>query len=101
MWTLVVPVVHERLMGWVDPGFAGVGLMECLDLAYSGWPPHACDDMLDAVSSAELRELGDASSCRIELRTTICQDLFRFAVLADGFFQKRDGVLGGWVVMNP
>ena len=57
--------------------------------------------MLDAVSSAELRELGDASSCGVELRTTIRQDLFRFAVLADGFFQKRDGVLGGWVVMSP
>jgi hypothetical protein len=42
--------------------------------------------MLDAVSIAEFGELGDASSCRIELRTTICQDLFRFAVLADGFF---------------
>jgi hypothetical protein len=56
--------------------------------------------MLDAVSSAELRELGDAS-CRIELRSPIRQDLFRFAVLADGFFQKRDDVLGGWVVMSP
>jgi len=75
--------------------------VECLDLADCGWSPHACDDMLDAVSSAELRELGDASSCGVELRTTIRQDLFRFAVLADGFFQKRDGMLGGWVVMSP
>ena len=75
--------------------------MECFDLADRGWPPHACDDMLDAVSSAELRERGDASSCRIELCSPIRQDLFRFAVLADGFFQKFDRMLGGWVVMSP
>jgi len=40
MWTLVVPVVHECLMGWVDAGFVDVCLMGCLDLAYSGSPPH-------------------------------------------------------------
>ena len=88
-------------MGWVDAGFVDVCFMECFDLADCGWSPHACDDMLDAVSSAELRELGDASSCGIELGSPIRQDLFRFAVLADGFFQKRDGMLGGWVVMSP
>jgi len=75
--------------------------VECFDLADCAWSPYAGDYVLDAVSSAELRELGDASSCGIELCSPIRQDLFRFAVLADGFFQKRDGVLGGWVVMSP
>jgi len=75
--------------------------VERLNLTDRRWPPHACDDMFNPVSTAELRERGDASSCRIELGASIRQDLIRFAVLADGFFQKRDGVLGGWVVMNP
>ena len=83
MWTLVVPVVHEFSVGWVDPSFVGVGFVERFDLSDGGWPPHACDDMLDVVSTAELRERGDASSCWIELGSPIRQDLFRFAVLAD------------------
>jgi len=57
MRTLVVPVVHEFFVGWVDPGFIGVGFVESFDLADCRRPPHACDDMLDTVSSAELREL--------------------------------------------
>ena len=100
MRPLIVPVMNETSMAGKHPRLADVRLMERLNLTDRRRPPHACDDMLDAVSSAELRELGDAS-CRIELRSPIRQDLFRFAVLADGFFQKRDDVLGGWVVMSP
>jgi len=57
--------------------------------------------MLDVVSTAEFRELGDASSCGMELCSPIRQDLIRFAVLSHGFFQKLDGMFGCWVVMNP
>jgi len=56
--------------------------------------------MFDVVSTAELRELGDASSCGIELGSPIRQDLIRFAVLSHGFFEKLDGMLRCGVVMN-
>jgi hypothetical protein len=49
MWTLVVPVVHEFFVSWIDPGFSGVGFVECLDLAYRAKSPYAGDDVLDAV----------------------------------------------------
>ena len=80
MWTFIVPVVHECLMGWVDPGFVDVRFMEGFDLADRAWSPYACDDMLYAVSTAILRELGDASSCWIELGSAIRQYLIRFPV---------------------
>jgi hypothetical protein len=56
VWTLVVPVIHEFPVGRIHAGFAEVRLMERLDLADRRRPPYACDDMFDAVSSAELRE---------------------------------------------
>ena len=75
--------------------------MERLNLADCGWSPYACDDMLDAVSTAELRELRHASSCRIELRTTIRQNLIRLTVLPHRLFQKLDRLLRRRVMMNP
>jgi len=57
--------------------------------------------MLDVVSTAELRELGDASSCGMELCSPIRQDLIRFTILSHGFFQKLDGMLGCRVVVDP
>ena len=86
MRSLIVPVVHEFFMSWIDWGFDGVGL-EGLDLTDRGWPPDACDDMLDAVSTAELRERGDASSCWIELGASVRQYLVRLPVLFHRFFQ--------------
>ncbi len=53
MRPLVVPVLHEFFVGWVDPGFIGVGFVECSDLSDGGWSPYACDYVLDAVSIAE------------------------------------------------
>jgi len=87
MWPLVVPVVHEFSVGWVDPGFNGVGFVECLDLAYCAWSPYAGDYMLDAVSAAEPRELRDASSCGIELCSSVSEYLLRGAVFLDAFFE--------------
>ena len=57
MWTLVVPVADEFSVGWIDPSFANVRLMEGFDLADRGWPSHARNDMLNPISTAELREL--------------------------------------------
>jgi len=87
-------------MGWVDRGFIGVGFVECLNLAYGAWSPYAGDDMFDAVSSAELRELRDASSRWVELGSSISQDLIRLAVLSHGFFQELDGMFRCWVMMD-
>jgi len=101
MWSLVVPVFDERLMGWVDPGFVDVRLMERLNLTDCGWSPHACDYVLNSVSSAELRELEDASSCWVELWSSISQYLLGFAVSAHGFLQELDGMLCRRVVMDP
>jgi hypothetical protein len=56
MWPFVVPVIYEFSVGWVDLAFNGVAFVECLDLADCERPGHACEDVLDAVSSAELRE---------------------------------------------
>ena len=83
------------------PCLADVRLMERLNLADCGWSPYACDDMLDAVSTAELRELGPASPGWIELCSPIRQDLIRFAVLPHRFFQKLDVMLRRWIVVNP
>ena len=80
-------------MGWVDPSFVDVRFMESFDLADRAWSPYACDDMLDAVSTAILRELRDASSCWIELRTTIRQYLIRLPVLFHGLLQELNGML--------
>jgi len=57
--------------------------------------------VFDAVSSAEFCELSDASSCGIELGSSVDEDLCGFAVLFDAFFQKLDGMLGCWVVVDP
>lgn len=75
--------------------------MEGFDLSDCGWSTYACDDVFDAVSSAEFCELRDASSSRIELGSSIRQDLGRLAVLSHGFFQEFDRMLRCWVVMNP
>ena len=75
--------------------------MERFDLTDRGWPPDACDDMLDAVSTAELRERGDASSCWIELGSPIRQYLIRLPVLPHGVLQELDGMLRRGVMMNP
>ena len=75
--------------------------MESLDLADCRRSTHTRYDMLDAVSTAELRELGGASSCRIELGASIRQDLIRLPILCYRGFQKLDRMLRGWVVMNP
>jgi hypothetical protein len=61
----MVPVVHERLVRWADPGFIPVGLVERFDLAYGARPPYTGDYVLNPVSTAELRELRSASPCRI------------------------------------
>ena len=100
MWTFIVPVVHECLMGWVDPSFVDVRFMESFDLADRAWSPYACNDMLDAVSTAILRELRDAASCGIELGSTIRQYLIRLPVLFHGFFQELDGMLGCGVMVD-
>lgn len=75
MWTFLVRVLHECSIGWVDTGFVYVRLMERLNITCRGWSPHARDDMLDALSTAELCEFGDASWCGIELVSTIRQEL--------------------------
>jgi len=66
--------------------------LECFGLAYRAWSPYAGNYVLDAVSTAELRELGYASPCGIELGSPIRQDLIRFAISSHRFFQKLDGV---------
>ena len=101
MWTLIVPVTHKTIVARKHPRLTDVRFMESLYLADCRRPPHARDDMLDAVSTAELRELGDASSRWIELGASIRQDLVRLPVLLHAFFQKLDRMLGCWVVMDP
>jgi hypothetical protein len=101
MRPLIVPVMNETSMAGKHPRLADVRLMERLNLTDRRWPPHACDDMLNPVSTAELRELRHASSCRIELGASIRQDLIRLPIFLHGFFQKLDRMLRGWVVMNP
>ena len=71
MWTLIVPVVHEFSVGWVVPSFVRVGFVEGFDLTDRAWSSYACDDVLDAFSTAILREFGDASSCGIELGSSV------------------------------
>ena len=93
--------MNETSMAGKHPRLADVRLMERLNLTDRRWPPHACDDMLNPVSTAELRELRHASSCRIELGASIRQDLIRLPIFLHGFFQKLDRMLRGWVVMNP
>jgi len=75
--------------------------VERFDLTDRGWPPHACDDMLDAVSTAELRERGDASSRWIELGPSIRQYLVRLPVPLHRFLQQFDRVLRCGVVVDP
>ncbi len=75
--------------------------MEGLNLTNRRRPPHTCDNMFDAVSAAELRELRPASPRWIELCSPIRQDLIRLTVLSDGFFQKPNRMLRCGVVMNP
>jgi hypothetical protein len=48
-----------------------VRLMELVDLADGRQPPHACYDMLNAISTAELREVRPASARRIELAASV------------------------------
>ena len=88
-------------MGWVDPGFVDVRFMEGFDLADRRRSPYACDDMLDAVSTAILCERGDASSCGIELRSSIRQYLLRLTILSHRLLQKLDRMLRRRVMMNP
>ena len=87
MWAFVVPVVHKCSMGWVEPCLGDVRLMECFDLTDRGWSSYACHDVLDIVSTAELRELRSASSGRIELGSSVREDLCWFTVLLDAFFE--------------
>jgi len=101
MWPLVIPVIHKALVSGKHLSLVDVRFIERLNLADRRRPTHIRDDMFNPVSTAELRELRPASSCRIELCIPIRQDLFRFAVLGDGFFQKLDRMLRGWVVMSP
>ena len=56
MGSLVVPVVYELFVGWEHPSFEFVGFVESFYLTDRGWSPYTCDDMLDAVSTAELCE---------------------------------------------
>jgi len=77
--------VDESLMAGKHPALVDVRLMERLDLADRGRPTHACDDMLDAVSAAELRELRPAASRGVELAASIRQDLLRLPVPLHGF----------------
>lgn len=100
MWTLEVPVVHEFFVCWVDQGFVGVGFVECFDLSDCGWSTYACDDMFNPVSTAELRELRDASSSRVELGSSVGEDLRGFAVLPNAFFKELDGMFRCWVMMD-
>lgn len=100
MRSFIVPVTHKTGVGGKHPRLTDVRLVESLDLADCRRPTHTRDDMLNPVSTAELRELRDASPCWIELGATIRQDLIRLAVLVHGFFQKPDRMLGGWVVMD-
>jgi len=85
MRSFIVPVMDESLMAGKHPALVDVRLMEGLDLADCRRPTHACDDMLNPVSAAELRELGDASSRWIELGASIRQDLVRLPVPLHGF----------------
>ena len=88
-------------MRWKHPGLADVRLMERLNLTDRRRPPHTCDNMLNPVSTAELRELRPAASCRIELCPPVGEDLFWFTVLPHGFLQKPDRMLRRRVIMNP
>ena len=74
--------------------------MEGFDLSDRGWSPYACDDVFDAVSTAELCEHGSASSGWIELGSSIRQDLIRLTVLPYRFFQEFDGMFGCGVMMD-
>ena len=74
--------------------------MEGFDLSDCRWSTYACDDMLDAVSTAILRERGDAASGGMELGSSIRQDLIRFTVLVNGFLQELDGMFRCGVVVD-
>jgi hypothetical protein len=66
-----VPVADELLMVGKHPRLADVRLMEGLNLTDRRRPPHTCDNMFDAVSTAEIRELRPATSSWIELGCSI------------------------------
>ena len=83
------------------PGFEDVRLMERLNLSDRRRPTYACHNMFDSVSSAELRELRLATSSRIELSSTIRQDLLGLSVQSHGFFQKPDRMFRRRIVMDP
>jgi len=55
--TLIVPIVNEFSMSWKHPRFTDVRLMERLTLTDRRRPTHTRDNMLNPVSTAELREL--------------------------------------------
>ena len=82
------------------PSLADVRLMERLNLTDRRRPPHTCHDVLNPVSTAELRKLRPTSPSWIELGSPICQDLCGFAVLFHGFFQKLDRMLRRRVVVD-
>src|SRR3972149_2361127 len=101
MRTLIVPVTNELSMSWKHPRLADVRLMEGLNLTDRRRPPHARDDMLNPISTAELRKLRPATSSWIELCSPIRPDLIRPTELPNGFFQKPNRMLRCGVVMNP
>ena len=77
--------------------------MEGFNLSDGGWSPYACDNMFDAVSSAELRELRYASSGWVELGSSIRQDLVRLPYcLMDSFRSLMAcSAVGLWWILEP
>ncbi len=100
MWAFAVPVMDELLMSWKHPRLANVRLMERLNLSDRRRPPHACHDMLNPVSTAELRELRPASSGRVELGSPVGEDLLGLPVLVDRFLEQVNRMRSCRVVMN-
>jgi len=97
----IVPVMNELSMSRKHPRLADVRLMERLNLTNRRRPPHTRDDMLNPISTAELRKLRPTTPSRIELRSPTRQDLIRPTELPNGFFQKPNRMLRCGVVMNP
>ena len=87
-------------MAGKHPALVDVRLMERFNLSNRGWAPHTCDDMLNPISTAELRELRPTSSGRIELAPSIRQDLLRLPVPPHRLFQQPDRMLRCWIVVN-
>ena len=71
MRSIIVQIIHEVIVGGKYPRLADVRLVERFNLTDRRWPPHTRDDMLNPVSTAELRELGPASPGWIELCSPI------------------------------